>query len=49
VAHDRPQAESFGFAAGRLFERELHAGERHRRSFPSVWNRLDRKKNLRWM
>jgi len=49
VARDHPQAGSFNLAAGRLVERELHAGERHRESFPSAWKRLDRKKNLSWM
>jgi CHAD domain-containing protein len=49
VARDRPEAGSFDFAAGRLAERELHAEEHHRDEFPSVWKRLDRKKNLSWM
>jgi inorganic triphosphatase YgiF len=49
VARDHPRAGAFNFAAGRLVERESHAGQRHRKEFPSVWKRLDHKKNLSWM
>jgi len=49
VARHHPGEGSFSLAAGRLIEREVHAGESRRREFPSCWKRLDRKQNLSWM
>lgn len=37
------------FALGRLFERQAEEAEKLKREAVKMWDRLDRKKNLRWM
>jgi len=49
VADTHPADRRFAFAAGRLAERELRERERRRAEFPAAWERLDRRKLLRWM
>lgn len=45
----RPQDSVFAFAAGRLLERESIAARSSRDSFGDAWERLERKKSLRWL
>jgi CHAD domain-containing protein len=49
VARAHPEAGAFNLAAGRLIERELRERLGNRERFPSVWDRLDRKRATGWM
>jgi CHAD domain-containing protein len=46
---DRPHDGPFNLAAGRLLERQEHAARAARAQFFEVWDRLDRKKMVRWL
>jgi CHAD domain-containing protein len=46
---DRPHDGPFNLAAGRLLERQEHAARTARAQFFEVWDRLDRKKLVRWL
>jgi CHAD domain-containing protein len=45
---DRPNDGPFNLAAGRLLERQEHAATEARARFFEVWEKLDRKKVVRW-
>jgi CHAD domain-containing protein len=49
IADEHPSDGPFQFTAGRLAERQDQAARDSRARFFKVWNRLDRKKNLRWL
>jgi CHAD domain-containing protein len=49
AALKRPDNGAFNFAAGRLLERHEQAAIRSREEFASVWGKLDRPKNRKWM
>jgi CHAD domain-containing protein len=46
---ERPHDGPFNLAAGRLLERQEHAAGAARAQFFEVWEKLDRKKNVRWL
>jgi CHAD domain-containing protein len=49
AAADHPGLGPFNFAAGRLLERERLAADDSRDRFFKAWDRLDRKKVVRWL
>jgi CHAD domain-containing protein len=49
AADAHPTLGPFNFAAGRLLETQLRAADTSRAGFPAVWDRLDRKKVVRWL
>jgi CHAD domain-containing protein len=49
VVAEHPDDAPFSLAAGRLLEREEEAARDARADFFKVWDRLDRKKYVRWM
>jgi CHAD domain-containing protein len=49
IAAENPGNGAFHLAAGRLLERQANAASMARTEFFKAWQRLDRKKNHRWM
>jgi hypothetical protein len=49
IAAEHPGDAAFSLAAGRLVERQAIAASMARTEFFKAWQRLDRKKNRRWM
>jgi CHAD domain-containing protein len=49
IAAENPGDSAFNLAAGRLLERQAVAASKARTGFFKAWQRLDRKKNYRWM
>lgn len=48
-AAEHPADGPLSFDIGRLYERQAHEAEIMKEHFFKAWDRLDRKKNLRWM
>lgn len=49
AADDHPSLGRFNFAAGRMLEIERKSADASRQAFFDVWDRLDRKKVVRWL